>query len=234
LGTVGPLPCLTLPFNIMLILFLFDAERQFSVRTVNTDLIHPSQISIVSAPKNQTEFLGANLPEGLFKGLSEIFVINNVVSSVFIAAAILIYSRMAFGLALTGSMIGIIASVALGSNNHNVKIGLWGYNPALTMMAIGGVFVVPSVESIIIAAIACFFTQIIWAGQVQLFAPWGLPVCTFPFCFATLTFMFIRSDVSKRFRYVPLADITTPEEHYSKLGRQELHSGDDEDDDTGI
>lgn len=217
-GTFGEIPCLTLPFNIMLIMFLFDSERQFSVRSVNPLFIQPSQISIVSAPSNQTDFVGENLPEGWIKGLSEIFVINDIAASVLILVAMLIYSRIAAGLALTGSMIGLVSSVALGSNNTNVKIGLWGYNPALTMMAIGGVFAVPSFDSFVLASLASFLTQLIWAALVQFFAPWGLPVCTLPFCFATIAFMLVRPDVSSRFKYVSLAEVTTPEEHYRKHG----------------
>ena len=46
LGAIAPIPPLTLPFNIILLLFLFDAEREQSVRSVNPAFIQPSQVSL--------------------------------------------------------------------------------------------------------------------------------------------------------------------------------------------
>jgi len=222
LGAVAPLPCLTLPFNIITLLFLFDAERQFSIRAVNPVFINPSQIMILDAPANQTAFRGDMLPEGIMKGLSEIYIINNIGSSVLVLLSIVIYSRVGAALAVTGSMVGFLSSVMLGANNMNAKIGLWGYNPALTMMALGGVFMVPGPNSFFIGILASFFSQIVWSAMVQLFYPWGMPVCTVPFCVATLAFMLIRPDASKRFKYVDLDKVSTPEDHFGRWGSKAL------------
>jgi len=222
LGTIAPLPCLTLPFNLITLMFLFDAERQFSIRSVNTMFINPSQIMLVSAPANQTAFHGEMLPEGIMKGLSEIYIVNNIGSSVLILMSILIYSKVGAALAITGSTVGFLSSVMLGANNANAKIGLWGYNPALTMMAMGGVFTVPGIDSFMIGILASFFSQIVWSALVQIFAPWGMPVCTMPFCIATFSFMLIRPEMSKRFKYVDLDKVSTPEDHFARWGSKAL------------
>lgn len=106
--------------------------------SLDCDLL--AQIMVLTAPANQTIFRGDMLPEGIMKGLSEIYIINNMGSSVLILLSILIYSRVGAALAVTGSTVGFLSSVMLGANNINAKIGLWGYNPALTMMALGGIF----------------------------------------------------------------------------------------------
>jgi len=210
-------PALTLPFNVMLFMFLFDSERNFSIRTVNQVFIKPSQISFYDVPANQTEFKGEQLVEGVLKGLGEIYISNSSMFSVFVFGSIFVYSRISSGLALYGSVLGYVASAALGASNFSTKIGLWGYNPALTAMAVGGVFAVPSMKSFILCTVASFFTQIIWAANVQMFTPWGMPVCTIPFCLATLIFMSIRKDVSSQMpSWIKLAHVTTPEEHYRK------------------
>jgi len=211
-------PALTLPFNAMLIMFLFDSERNFSIRTVNQALIKPSQISFYDVPLNQTEFRGEQLVEGVFKGLGEIYISNSSVFSIFVVASIFVYSRIGSALAVYGSILGYVASAALGASNFSTKIGLWGYNPALTAMAVGGVFAVPSMSSLVLCSVASFLTQVIWAANVQMFTPWGLPVCTIPFCLATLTLFAIRKDVSNRVSWIQLAHVTTPEEHLRKWG----------------
>ena len=113
-------PALTLPFNAMLIMFLFDSERNFSIRTVNQALIKPSQISFYDVPANQTEFRGEQLVEGVFKGLGEIYISNSSVFSIFVVASIFVYSRIGSALAVYGSILGYVASAALGYVNFSI------------------------------------------------------------------------------------------------------------------
>ena len=159
--------------------------------------------------------------EGVFKALGEIYISNNSIFSVFVVLSIVVYSRYGFGLALWGSILGYAMSAALGASNFETKIGLWGYNPALTAMAVGGVFAVPSVKSFLLCSFAVCATQIIFAAGIQLFQPWGMPVATMPFCLGTLLFFSIRKDVSSVTSWIKLPHVTTPEEHYRKWGSSE-------------
>lgn len=51
---------------------------------------------------------------------------------------------------------------------------------------------------------------------VTLFAPYGLPVMTLPFCLATLPFLLIQGTTS-RVIAVPLASMTVPEDHMKRV-----------------
>lgn len=70
-------------------------------------------------------------------GISQIFVVNSPLSGMGILAAASLYSPGLALHALGGSTVGCLVGLTLGADVSNVAAGLWGYNSALTSMAIG-------------------------------------------------------------------------------------------------
>jgi len=63
------------------------------------------------------------------------------------------------------------------------------------VVATGGFFINVSLKGILLA-ILCSVTTTILQGTFQtLFAPWGVPTLTFPFCFGTLPFLFLQGAI---------------------------------------
>lgn len=91
-------------------------------------------------------------------GISQIFVVENAVSGALVLGGIAVYSKEAAAHTLLGSSIGVATGVAMGADPSAITAGLWGFNPALTSLAVS-VFFTPS----------CAFTtcQATSSGQSQ-------------------------------------------------------------------
>lgn len=66
----------------------------------------------------------------------------------------------------------------------------YAFNPVLTMMAVGWVFLKPSTGSATLALLAGILTIICQAGLASFLAPIGLPTLTFPFVLVMWMFLF--------------------------------------------
>jgi urea transporter len=69
-------------------------------------------------------------------------------------------------------------------------MGLYAFNPVLTMMAIGWVFLKPSGKSAALAVLAGLMTVVCQAGLASFLTPIGLPTLTFPFVLVMWMFLF--------------------------------------------
>jgi urea transporter len=76
-------------------------------------------------------------------GISQIFVVESAISGALILAGIAVYSKEAAAHTLLGSTIGVATGVAMGADPSAITAGLWGFNPALTSLAVS-VFFTPS------------------------------------------------------------------------------------------
>jgi urea transporter len=80
-------------------------------------------------------------------GISQIFVVQNALSGALILGGIAVYSKEAAAHTLLGSSIGVATGVAMGADPSAITAGLWGFNPALTSLAVS-VFFTPSCASL--------------------------------------------------------------------------------------
>lgn len=208
-------PCFTLPFNILTILFLLESERPDSMFKVNDTLIHPSPIKLVSSFPNVSvdDYATAFVP-AVFKGPSQVFLIDSTIAGILVLVGVFLYSRISFVMAVAGAIVGYSTSILVGTTKGPLIAGLWAYNSVLTAIAIGGVFVSPnSAVSIFFALIASFFSTLLFGVCQTFLQPWGLPALTLPFCIATIVFM-LPQKKWKSFHHIPLNAITYPEEHF--------------------
>ena len=93
-------------------------------------------------------------------------------------------------MAVGGTIIGVAFPILLGANQGMIEMGLYSFNPVLTMMAVGWVFLKPDGKSAALAVLAGFLTVICQAGLANFLAPIGLPTLTFPFVLVMWMFLF--------------------------------------------
>jgi urea transporter len=124
------------------------------------------------------------------KGIAEVMFADSIVVGVLFLIGIAIVSLRGAAMALTGAVVGVVVPTLLGANQTLIEMGLYGFNPVLTMMAIGWVFLKPSGRSAVLALMAGIVTVVCQAGLANFLAPVGLPTLTFPFVLVMWMFLF--------------------------------------------
>jgi len=202
---------LTLPFNFVMMSILLSSESwRLTSRRIST-----------IGTTNDSDFI---FYDAAFKGISEIFIIDNAHSGILIFIGMTISSRILAVGALVGSILGSLGSwIFLSTATEVINNGLSGYNCALTVPALC-FFLVPSWK---VTPILCLYGAVITLGIESMLSTflssWAIPYMTLPFCLATLPFLtldtealFFGSNISF-LRIIDLADLTTPSEHYTRF-----------------
>lgn len=127
------------------------------------------------------------------KGVSEVMFADSVIVGILFLVGIAINSLRGAMMALFGAIIGVAIPVLLGANQELIVMGLYAFNPVLTMMAVGWVFLKPSGRSAAMALLAGILTVICQAGLANFLTPVGLPVLTFPYVLVMWMFVFAAS-----------------------------------------
>jgi urea transporter len=224
-------PPFTLAFNFITLIFLIGALNFANGRVGG--LIAPGNAQVTGGSVSNTlrsaaESASANNIEGIlnavFRGISQLFFANSLLSGIIIIAGIAVCSRIAAIFAVAGSAVGMLTGLALGANGVAIYNGLWGFNSFDAALAIGGVFFVLTWRSGILAVACAVFAAMLFGAIASLFTPWGLPALTLPFVFATLAFALLKG-ASTKLEPVEVADITTPEEHLTRSRSQHAAQG---------
>lgn len=126
----------------------------------------------------------------LSKGVAEVMFADSVIVGILFLIGIAITSWRGAFMALCGTIVGVVVPILLGANQTLIELGLYAFNPVLTMMAIGWVFIKPSAGTAILALLAGILTVICQAGLANFLAPIGLPTLTFPFVLVMWMFLF--------------------------------------------
>jgi urea transporter len=216
-------PPYTLAFNFMTLMFLIGALNYANGRLGG--LVAPADAQVTAGSVSNTlrsaaDAAGANNLEGIvnaiFRGISQLFFANSIVSGIIIVAGLAVCSRIAAIFALIGSAVGMLTGLAVGASGVAIYNGLWGFNSFDAALAVGGVFFVLSVRSGLLAVACAVLTALLFGAIGALFVPWGLPALTLPFCFGTLAFVLLKGATTK-LEPVAVEDITTPEEHLKHM-----------------
>lgn len=126
----------------------------------------------------------------LTKGVAEVMFADSVIVGILFLTGIAIVSLRGALMAMGGTIIGVAFPILLGANQGMIEMGLYSFNPVLTMMAVGWVFLKPDGKSAALAVLAGFLTVICQAGLASFLAPIGLPTLTFPFVLVMWMFLF--------------------------------------------
>ena len=125
-----------------------------------------------------------------FLSLGAIFFQTNVIAGFLAAVGVLIYSRIAFTLSLWGFYIAYVMYMLLGIPFSEVSFSYIGFNYILTAIALGGYFIIPNKSSYLGLIAIIPVVMILGIALQQLFNLIYLPVHSFPFNLATLTFLY--------------------------------------------
>ncbi|CAE8595764.1 unnamed protein product, partial [Polarella glacialis] len=119
----------------------------------------------------------------LLTGVSQIFLVNDPFSGALVLAGIAAYSPLMAAAALAGSLLGLGTAVATGADAAEVRNGLWGFNPALTCLAVSVFFVPLGISPLVLACGGAVATALLTAYMKDIFGSvLQVPSLTLPFC----------------------------------------------------
>lgn len=126
----------------------------------------------------------------LTKGVAEVMFADSVIVGILFLTGIAIVSVRGALMAVGGTIVGVVVPLLLGANQGMIEMGLYSFNPVLTMMAVGWVFLKPTGRSAMLAVLAGILTVVCQAGLANFLTPIGLPTLTFPFVLVMWMFLF--------------------------------------------
>jgi len=109
------------------------------------------------------------------------FVVESSLSGAALLGRIALYSPGLAGHALLGSSIGTVSGAVMGADAGEIEIGLWGFNSALTSVAVG-VFFCPTSQAVALSAGGAASTAALFGALKTVFGGWDAPCLTLPFC----------------------------------------------------
>lgn len=193
------IPASTSPFVLtcwmfMVAVFAFDGFSRGPVLPAPTI---PADIAAASVVSTEFAAFTQSTVEAWYtaitKGIGEVMFADSVIVGILFLVGIAITSMRGAFMALSGAIVGVAVPVLLGADKTLIEMGLYAFNPVLTMMAVGWVFLKPTTGTAMLALLAGILTVICQAGLASFLAPIGLPTLTFPFVLVMWMFLFAAS-----------------------------------------
>ncbi|MBP6057668.1 MAG: urea transporter [Nitrosomonas sp.] len=193
------IPASTSPFVLtcwmfMVAVYSFDGFSRSPVLPVPGI---PADIAATSVIATEFATLTQDAAEAWYtavtKGIGEVMFADSVIVGILFLIGIAITSLRGASMALAGAIVGVVLPICLGADKTLIEMGLYAFNPVLTMMAVGWVFLKPTTGTAILALLAGMLTVICQAGLANFLAPIGLPTLTFPFVLVMWMFLFAAS-----------------------------------------
>lgn len=214
---LGPhkVPGLTMPF-VLATWFFLGALLQFTTIDVSSAL-KPTSPSDFTGPRPNYTWI--TWFHGITMGIAEIFFQDNWVTGVIILIGIAVNTRIGALMALMGSTLAVCSAVFYGAHDDAIRDGLFGYNAALTAMALGGFFLVLNVPGFVYTVIGVLVTARVWASLGIFLEPSGMPVLTSAFVFVTWL-MLLAARGFPGLIPIPPAEATKPEDHLARAAQK--------------
>ncbi len=133
---------------------------------------------------------------GFFESLGAIFFMPHVIAGALFAAGLLLVSRILFLLAVTGYYAGALTLAWMGGSYAQAFGNLNTFNFILIAMAVGGVFLIPSLRSYTLALVAVVASTVLMSSSEVFWALYNLPIFALPFNVVTLSFVYVLGIVS--------------------------------------
>jgi len=198
---------LTMPFVLVGWLFLFAVLKFNAIEAgPMAKPVSPDQF-VYSAPYDFGTWY-----QGIGTSIGQIFFQDNWITGYIILIGIAINSRISATMCLLGAMIGTFIAALFGGPEGAIRDGLFGYNAALTAIALGGFFLVFNWSSLLYAVFGAVVSAWLWASIAIFLKPIGMPVLTSTFVLVTWI-MLIGQYAFKALVPVPPAEATTPEDN---------------------
>jgi urea transporter len=169
---LGPhkVAALTMPFVLVGWLFLFAVLKFKNI-----------EAGPLAKPVSPDQFPSAvpyELPTwymGIGNAIGQIFFQDNWISGYIMIIGIAINSRISALMALMGAALAAFVAVTFGAPEGAIREGLFGYNAALTAIALGGFFLVLTVRSFVYTIFGVIITTWLWASVAIFLKPIGMP-----------------------------------------------------------
>ncbi len=194
------LPILSIPFVIVSSLAYLAASQY-------------SNLFITGLYPNTLLNIDLSLPywiEGYFKSLGAIFFMPNVISGIIIALIILIASRIVFMLSVAGYYAGtLLVALMVGSYTQSFS-DINHFNFILIAISVGGIFLIPSLKSYLIAIVSVCISTILLDAVLVFWSTYGIPAFTLPFNVISLSIVYTLG--INRYPYLTYYFRDTPEE----------------------
>ena len=174
------LPILSLPF-VVVSSILYLAVSSYS--NLFVDSLYPK----VSLPEV------VNIPlwlEGFLKSLGTVLFLPEALAGLVFLGFIFLVSRILFFLAIVGYLAGSVTNSLLTGSYTMAFSNINNFNYILIAMALGGVFMVPSPRSYLIALVGAVSSTVVLSAIETFWSIYQIPVFTLPFNFVTLTFLY--------------------------------------------
>ncbi len=171
---------LTMPFVLVGWLLLF-AILKFDAIDAGpmAKPVSPEQFSYAAPYLLPTWYMGIGTAIG------QIFFQDNWITGYIILSAIALNSRISAMMGLLGAATGALVAALFGGPEGAIRDGLFGYNAALTAMALGGFFLVLNWSSFFYALFGAVIATWLWASVAIFLKPIGMPVLTSTFVIVT-------------------------------------------------
>ena len=179
------IPALTAPFVFTSLCF-FLAIARFG-RLHSTHLLPTAGLPSSATVEGVVD--ASTLMQGLFNGVAQVFFQGSVLTGVIFVAGLAISSRVACATALAGSLTGLLVAWGMGAAETAIRSGAFGFNSVLTAIALGSVFLAPTIGSLAYGAIAVVTTSFVYAAISAALEPLGMPALTLPFVLVVWSFM---------------------------------------------
>ena len=174
LWRIGHLPVLSVPFVVVALTTALAASSY-------------GGLTLYLAPSSLPPAYFGNWLDTFLSSLGSVYFSPHPLVGALLLAGILLQSRYLALLCIVGFASGAYVFTALAVDPSPGLLAWTGFNFALSAMAVGGVFLVPSVQAFALAIAAAAASAIVTAALSRLFIVYGLPVMAAPFLLTTLT-----------------------------------------------
>ena len=202
------LPFLSIPFMLGIWIVMLSA-REFSALGVSERGIYvANDLYLIGGYKLVKLFNSIQqleLPLGMrtyLLSLGAIFFQTNIFAGILIAIGLVCFSRIAFVLSIVGFTAAWVFYGITGANLLELSYTFIGFNYILTAIAIGGMFIIPSLQSFLWTILLLPVVVLITLGSENIFFSWQLSIYSLPFNVVVLSFLYVL-----RLRLTPSEDL---------------------------
>lgn len=135
----------------------------------------------VAAAEPAVEVTLSTLIEGALRGVGQVFLQDELVTAAIFVLALVVASRRAAIAAVCGSLVGVVVAWLLGAQEPELRAGLFGFNAALTAVALGATFFAHDWSSAAFTLLATIASVFVHAALVTALGPLGIGPLTAPF-----------------------------------------------------
>jgi urea transporter len=224
------LPFLSLPFVGTMWLLLLGAPGWPALAPAETSIYWLNDLYAVGGPRLVAVASWAHdypwppLLATYLRALSAVVLQDSAWAGLLVAAGLLWHSRIAFSLAALAfagawAMHGPLGAAGPAPEAYNL-----GANYVVAAVAVGGVFVVPSVAGYGWALASLPVTAVLLGGLGPLLARAGLPGLSLPFCLTSLLFLYVlllRERAGRWLVLVPVQRYSPEANLYAHLARRD-------------